>query len=66
MNRLMVLGTAALVAIAACSPDSKSVTGLAADRAVQIGADAPGAVYALTNQATDNAVAVLARRARWR
>jgi len=61
MNRLMVLGTAALVAIAACSPDSKSFTGLAADRAVQIEAEAQGAVYALTNQATDNAVAVFAR-----
>ena len=63
MNRLMVLGTLALGAFAACSPDSNSVTGLAADRAVQIEADAPGAVYALTNQATDNAVAVLARSA---
>src|SRR5438034_8812618 len=50
---LMVLGTLALGAFAACSPDSNSVTGLAADRAVQIEADAPGAVYALTNQATD-------------
>ena len=63
MNRLMVLGTLALGAFAACSPDSNSVTGLAADRAVQIEADAPGAVYALTNQATDNAVAVFARSA---
>jgi 6-phosphogluconolactonase len=63
MNRLMVLGTLALVAIAACSPDSTSVTGLAADRAVQIEADAQGAVYALTNQATNNAVAVFARSA---
>jgi len=63
MNRLMVLGTLALVVIAACSPDSNSVTGLAADRAVQIEADAPDAVYALTNQATDNAVAVFARSA---
>ncbi len=63
MNRLMVLGTLALVAIAACSPDSKSVTGLAADRAVQLEADAPGTVYALTNQTSGNAVAVFARAA---
>lgn len=63
MNRVMILCTLALVAIAACSPDSNSVTGLAADRAVQLEADAPGAVYTLTNQATDNAVAVFARSA---
>ena len=28
MNRLMVLGTLALVAIAACSPDSKSISSM--------------------------------------
>ncbi len=63
MHRLMVIGTLALVAIAACSPDSKSVTGLAADRAVQIEASAQGAVYTITNQVAGNAVAVFARAA---
>ncbi len=70
MNRLMVLGTAALVAIAACSPDSNSVSGPAADPVSRIeassqvgGGDGPGAVYALTNQAGANAVAVFARSA---
>lgn len=62
MNRLMATGTLALVAIAACSQDN-SVTGLAAHRAVQIEADAQGAVYALTNQAAGNAVAVFGRSA---
>ena len=70
MNRLMVLGTAALVGIAACSPDSNSVSGPAPDRVLRIeassqlgGGDGPGAVYALTNQAGANAVAVFARSA---
>jgi 6-phosphogluconolactonase (cycloisomerase 2 family) len=69
MNKLMAVGTLALVAIAACSQDNNG-TGPAADRAVQIAAsaaampaDAPGAVYALVNQASGNAVAVFNRAA---
>jgi 6-phosphogluconolactonase (cycloisomerase 2 family) len=69
MNKLMAVGTLALVAIAACSQDNNG-TGPAADRAAQIEAsaaampaDAPGAVYALVNQAGGNAVAVFNRAA---
>jgi 6-phosphogluconolactonase (cycloisomerase 2 family) len=69
MNKLMAVGTLALVAIAACSQDN-SITEPAADRAAQIEAsaaampaDAPGAVYALVNQASGNAVAVFNRAA---
>jgi hypothetical protein len=69
MNKLMAVGTLALVAIAACSQDNNG-TGPAADRAMQIEAsaaamptDAPGAVYALVNQASGNAVAVFNRAA---
>lgn len=69
MNKLMAVGTLAFVAIAACSQDNNG-TGPAADRAVQIeasaaamSADAPGAVYALTNEAGDNAVALFGRSA---
>lgn len=67
MNKIMAFGSLALVALAGCSQDN-NVTGPAADRAVQIeerGAavseDAPGAVYALTNAAGGNAVAVFSR-----
>ena len=67
MHRLGALG--ALVALVGCSQEH-SVTGLAADRAVALNAsaaaltaDAPGAVYALTNQASGNAVAIFDRGA---
>ena len=67
MHRLVALG--ALVALVGCSQEH-SVTGLAADRAVALNAsaaaltaDAPGAVYALTNQASGNAVAMFDRGA---
>ena len=67
MHRLVALG--ALVALVGCSQEH-SVTGLAADRAVALNAsaaaltaDAPGAVYALTNQASGNAVAIFDRGA---
>jgi len=60
---------AALAIVAACAQDN-NVTGLAADRApsmkagaAAIAPDAPGAVYALTNQASGNAVAIYARAA---
>ena len=68
MNRIMALSTAALVALAGCAQDN-SVTGLAADRTIgiatsaELAADAPGAVYALTNAAGGNAVAMFARGA---
>ncbi len=64
MHRLVALG--ALVALAGCSQDH-SVTGLEANRTADFGAsaaasaDAPGAVYALTNAAGANAVAIYAR-----
>ena len=67
MHRLVALG--ALVALVGCSQDH-NVTGLAADRAAGLNAsaaaltaDAPGAVYALTNQASSNAVAIFDRGA---
>jgi len=67
MHRLGALG--ALVALVGCSQEH-SVTGLAADRAVALNAsaaaltaDAPGAVYALTNQASGNAVVIFDRGA---
>lgn len=67
MHRLVALG--ALVALVGCSQDH-NVTGLAADRAAGLNAsaaaltaDAPGAVYALTNQASGNAVAMFDRGA---
>jgi len=69
MNRIAALSTLALVALAACAQDH-SVTGLAAARAVAVdasaaalAADAPGAVYALTNRPSGNAVAMYARSA---
>src|SRR2546425_1654639 len=69
MNRVVALSTLGLALVAACSQDH-NVTGLAADRAVALNAsaaaltaDAPGAVYALTNQTSGNAVAIFARGA---
>src|SRR3989475_8867660 len=69
MNRIVALSTLGLALVAACSQDH-NVTGLAADRAaglnasaVALTADAPGAVYALTNQASGNAVAIFDRGA---
>src|SRR5438552_6663983 len=69
MNRIAALSTLALVALAACAQDH-SVTRLAAARAVAVdasaaalAADAPGAVYALTNRPSGNAVAMYARSA---
>ena len=69
MNKLGAL--AALLVVAACAQDH-TVTGLSADRAPVLRAsaaggepamDAPGAVYALANQASGNAVAIYARAA---
>ena len=69
MNQVMAVGALALVALAGCAQDH-NVTGIAADRAVALnasatalGADAPGAVYALMNQAAGNVVAMYARGA---
>ena len=69
MNRLMALGTLALVGVAACSQDH-TVTAPVADRAlgvsasaVAMNADDPGAVYALTNATAGNAVVVYVRSA---
>src|ERR1043166_1665556 len=62
------LGAVAMVLLAACAQDH-TVTGLAAERTPSLtsspaaGTDAPGAVYALTNQAGGNAVAMYARAA---
>jgi len=68
MNKVMATSIA-LIALAACGRDN-GVTGLTADRVVAlnvvsatVSADAPGAVYALTNQAGANAVAMYARAA---
>jgi 6-phosphogluconolactonase len=63
MNKLWIV--AALAALAACSQD-RNVTGIAADRRIDVARDAepldgPGAVYALTNQVNGNAVAMYAR-----
>src|SRR6266516_5471638 len=69
MHKAFALVTAVLLGLAACAQDNNGITGLAADRAVDIApsaavsADAPGAVYALTNQAAGNAVAMYARAA---
>jgi len=69
MNKSLALGAAVLVGITGCAQDNNGFTGLAADRAIEIApsatvsADAPGAVYALTNPATGNAVAMYARAA---
>src|SRR5207244_11764664 len=72
MNRIVALSTLGLALVAACSQDH-NVTGLAADRAAGLNAsavawtaDAPDAVYALTNQARGTAVAIFERlRDRW-
>src|SRR5256712_3082402 len=68
MNKVMATSIA-LIALAACGR-ANGVTGLTADRVVAlnvvsatVSADAPGAVYALTNQAGANAVAMYARAA---
>jgi 6-phosphogluconolactonase (cycloisomerase 2 family) len=64
----MALGALSLVALVGCAQDN-SVTGLGADRTAGIAtsaamaADEPGAVYALTNGAGGNAVAMYARAA---
>ena len=69
MHTRGALGALAMMALAACAQD-RTITGLSANRAaspaanaVRLGADAPGAVYALTNQASGNAVAMYARAA---
>jgi 6-phosphogluconolactonase len=68
MNKIAALSMAGVALLAACE-QSHSVTGLAADRAATanaspaLAADAPGVVYALTNQATGNSVAMFARAA---
>lgn len=69
MHTRGALGALAMMALAACVQD-RTITGLSANRAaspaanaVTLGADAPGAVYALTNQASGNAVAMYARAA---
>ena len=69
MNKSLALGAAVLVGITACAQDNNGITGLAADRALEnapsavVSADAPGAVYTLTNQTAGNAVAMYARAA---
>jgi len=68
MNKIMAVGALTLVALGGCAQDH-NVTGLAADRALELNAsavaaaDAPGAVYALTNVAGGNAVAMYSRGA---
>jgi 6-phosphogluconolactonase (cycloisomerase 2 family) len=68
MHKLMAAGVLALVALSACARDN-TITGVAADRASDLNAgasaaaDAPGAVYTLTNDAASNAIAVFARSA---
>ncbi len=68
MNKIMAVGALTLVALGGCAQDH-NVTGLAADRALELNAsavaaaDAPGAVYALANVAGGNAVAMYSRGA---
>jgi len=69
MNKIVALSALIAVSLAGCAQDD-SVTGLAANRAGDLSAsapalvsDAPGAVYALTNAAGGNAVAVYTRLA---
>ena len=68
MNKIMAVGALTLVALGGCAQDH-NVTGLAADRALELNAsavaaaNAPGAVYALTNVAGGNAVAMYSRGA---
>jgi 6-phosphogluconolactonase (cycloisomerase 2 family) len=72
MSKFMALEVVALIALTACARDAgvTGVTGITADRALDGGvaaaamsADEPGSVYALTNQAGGNAVAIYARAA---
>ncbi len=70
MHRHIALVALTASAVAACSPD-RGVTdpslslaaNVAADAGAASGANGPGAVYALTNQATENAVAAFTRAA---
>jgi len=69
MNKFMALGTLALIAATGCGQDH-TVAGPLTDRAADLSAnvvsqnaDVPGAVYALTNAAGGNAVAMYARGA---
>lgn len=69
MNRIAAVTTLALAALVACAQDN-NVTGLASDRtiglsasAAALSADGPGAVYALTNATSGNAVAMYSRSA---
>jgi 6-phosphogluconolactonase len=69
MNKLMALGTIALIAATGCAQDhtiagplTDRTAGLSADIALP-NTDGPGAVYALTNAAGGNAVAMYARGA---
>jgi 6-phosphogluconolactonase len=69
MNKLMALGTLALIAATGCGQDH-TIAGPLTDRTADLAAnvvsqnaDGPGAVYALTNAAGGNAVAMYARGA---
>ena len=69
MNKITALGTLAVVTLTACE-QNQNITGLAANHALAatvgsaaLTADVPGVVYALTNQASGNAVAMFARSA---
>lgn len=66
MNKRMAFVALAAAALAACARD-RGIAGPEASFAAQLGAgaaaDAPGAVYALTNQVAGNAVAVFSRAA---
>jgi len=68
MNRIVAISALAAIALSACEPHH-SITGLAADRAAMnagaagVAADGAGAVYALLNQASGNAVAMFTRAA---
>jgi len=64
MNKLMALGTLALIVATGCGQDH-TIAGPLTDRAADMSAnvvsqnaDVPGAVYALTNAAGGNAVAM--------
>src|ERR1043166_8949267 len=69
MNKLMALGALALIVATGCAQDHTATGPMAAraiDLSVQAAAqsnDAPGAVYALTNAAAGNAVAMYTRGA---
>ncbi len=69
MNKLMALGALALIAATGCGQDH-TIAGPLTDRTADLSAnvvsqtaDGPGAVYALTNAAGGNAVAMYARGA---